>query len=82
MTTKTTNTNNNAGVPPAPPEAHQRAGGAIRIAREDVAVLAAMLKNPAPTIRKAAAEMLAQLRTSGVELAFVETVGSKNMYAI
>ena len=26
MTTKTTNTTNDAGVPPAPPEAHQRAG--------------------------------------------------------
>lgn len=26
MTTRTTSTNNNAGVPPAPPEAHQRAG--------------------------------------------------------
>ena len=32
--------------------------------------LAAMLKNPAPTIRNAAAEMLAQLRAGGVELAF------------
>lgn len=27
MTTKTTSTTNDAGVPPAPPEAHQRAGG-------------------------------------------------------
>lgn len=70
MTTKTTSTTNDAGVPPAPPEAHQRAGSGIRITREDVAALAAMLKNPAPTIRKAAAEMLIQLRAGGVELAF------------
>lgn len=27
MTTKTTSTTNNAGVPPVPPEAHQRAEG-------------------------------------------------------
>lgn len=27
MTTKTTSTTNDAGVPPAPPEAHQRTGG-------------------------------------------------------
>jgi hypothetical protein len=69
MTTKTTNTTNNAGVPPAPPEAHHRAG-VNRINRSDVIALAAMLKNPAPTIRKAAAEMLAQLRAGGIELAF------------
>ena len=69
MTTKTTNTTNDAGFSPAPPEAHQRAG-VNRINRSDVMALAAMLKNPAPTIRNAAAEMLAQLRAGGVELAF------------
>lgn len=68
MTTKTTNTTNDAGFPPAPPEAHQRAGGKIGI--EDLKALREMLKNPAPTIRRAAAEMLAQLRAGGVELAF------------
>ena len=35
MTTKTTNTTNDAGVPPATPEAHQRAG--VRI--EDLSFL-------------------------------------------
>jgi hypothetical protein len=68
MTTKTTSTTNDAGVPPAPPEAHQRAG--FRIGGEDLKALGEMLRNPAPTIRRAAAEMLAQLRAGGVELAF------------
>lgn len=64
MTTKITSTTHNAGVPPAPPEAHQRAG-VIQVKAEDVEALKAMLKNPAPTIRAAAVALIRDLRAAG-----------------
>jgi hypothetical protein len=67
MTTKTTNTTNDAGFPPAPPEAHQRAGGRVGI--EDLKALREMLRNPAPTIRAAAVRLLRDLRAAGLAVA-------------
>lgn len=67
MTTKTTSTTNDAGVPPAPPEAHQRAG--VQVQAEDLEALRAMLRNPAPTIRAAAVRLLRDLRAVGLAVA-------------
>ncbi len=61
MTTKTTSTTNDAGVPPAPPEAHQRAG---RQGSNQDAVR--MLLNDDKAFGRAAARLIAYVRRHAV----------------
>ncbi|BBN88859.1 hypothetical protein [Azospira sp. I09] len=66
MTTKTTSTTNDAGVPPAPPEAHQRAGG--EDGNQDAV---RMLLNDDKAFGRAMAHLIAYVRMHTVDGNFI-----------